>query len=47
MRSRTKYTLAGCTAAAGVGLWLGYTRAAFFLPGWTAQRIRALPEEAA
>lgn len=46
MRTRTKYTLAGI-GAAGVGLRLGYTRAAFYLPGWTAQRIRALPREAA
>lgn len=41
MSTCTKFTLAGVGAAAATGLWLGYTRAAFFLPGWTLQRARS------
>lgn len=41
MTTRTKITLAGIGIAGAVGLWLGYTKAAFFLPGWTLQRGRS------
>ena len=34
-----KLTLAGIGAAGVAGLWIGYTKAAFFLPGWTLQRL--------
>lgn len=47
MTTRTKVALAGISAAGAIGLWFGYTKAAFFLPGWTLQRARALPKEAA
>jgi hypothetical protein len=39
--ARMKVTLAGIGTAAATGIWLGYTRAAFFLPGWTPQRARS------
>ena len=38
MKARTKLTLAGIGAAGAAGLWLGYTKAAFFLPKWTVQQ---------
>lgn len=41
MTTRTKLTIAGIGTAALTGLWLGYTKAAFFLPGWTLQRARS------
>lgn len=39
MKARTKLTLAGIGAAGVTGLWIGYTRAAFFLPGATPQKL--------
>lgn len=41
MRTRTKLALAGIGAAGATGLWLGYTRAAVLLPGWTLQKARS------
>lgn len=42
MTARTKVTLAGVSIGAATGLWLGYTRAAFFLPGMTIRKLRTI-----
>jgi hypothetical protein len=40
-RRKAAYVTAGCILLAAVGVRYGYTHAAVFAPGWTAQKLVA------
>jgi hypothetical protein len=40
-RRKATYIMAGCVLLAAIGVRYGYTHAAVFAPGWTAQKLVA------